>query len=102
VHADRVLVAERLADRVDAGQRDLRGVERVDAQVGRAARVRGVVPRDEGFLNLADLRPSGILSGFKQEELRLLERVQHNRARPHAPTSTAVAAPVAAPAAAPA
>ena len=41
-----------------------------------AARVRGVVPREEGFLNLADLRPSGILSGFKPEELRLLERVQ--------------------------
>jgi len=32
----------------------------------------------------------------------LLERVQHNRARPHAPASAAVAAPVAAPAAAPA
>jgi hypothetical protein len=40
VHANRVLVAEGLALRIDRGERDLRRVERVDPGVRRAARVR--------------------------------------------------------------
>ena len=56
MHPDRVLVAERLADRVDAGQRDLRGVERVDAQVRRAARVRGAADEARGLADPAVVR----------------------------------------------
>ena len=40
MHAHRVLVAKRLADGIDAHQRDVRGVERVDARVRRGAGVR--------------------------------------------------------------
>lgn len=42
-------------------------------------RVRGVVLRDKGFVNLSDLRPTGILDGFKPEELQSLERIQFTR-----------------------
>src|SRR5205814_6587468 len=40
VHADRVVVTEGLAYRVDRGQADLGGVERVDPEVRRPARDR--------------------------------------------------------------
>jgi hypothetical protein len=51
---------------------------RLLARVG-TARVRGVVNRQEGFLNLVDLRPSGILAGFQEEALRALENVRFSR-----------------------
>ncbi len=43
------------------------------------ARVHGVVSRQEGFLNLADLRPAGILTGFADEALRALENIRFTR-----------------------
>jgi len=43
------------------------------------ARVRGIVQSEQGFVNLADLRPTGILSGFKAPELRALEAVKFTR-----------------------
>ena len=42
-------------------------------------RVRGVVARTEGFLTLADLRPTGILAGFEAAALGTLQRVQFTR-----------------------
>jgi hypothetical protein len=42
-------------------------------------RLRGVVSQREGFLNLVDLRPSGILAGFEDEALRGLENVRFSR-----------------------
>ncbi len=44
-----------------------------------AARLRGVVTRSEGFQNLVDLRPTGILAGFADEALRGLENVRFTR-----------------------
>ncbi|MFQ5599554.1 MAG: BatA domain-containing protein [Candidatus Krumholzibacteriia bacterium] len=62
-----------------SGQRETADLaNRLLARLG-DARVRGVVPRQEGFLNLADLRPTGILTGFEDEELQALERVQFTR-----------------------
>jgi len=43
------------------------------------ARVAGVVERQDGFVNLEELRPTGILAGFKPEELRTLEGVRFTR-----------------------
>ena len=42
-------------------------------------RVAGVVERQEGYVNLEELRPTGILSGFKEEEVRTLENVKFTR-----------------------
>lgn len=45
-----------------------------------SARIRGVVQqRDQAYQNLADLRPSGILAGFQEQELRGLEAVRFSR-----------------------
>jgi hypothetical protein len=43
------------------------------------ARVRGIVQSQQGYVNLADLRPTSILAGFKQNELRALEAVKFTR-----------------------
>ena len=42
-------------------------------------RLRGVVQRQQGYLSLADLRPSGLLGGFDAAELRVLETVRFTR-----------------------
>lgn len=61
------------------GQREAAdGTNRLLARLS-AARLRGVVSRQEGFLNLVDLRPSGILAGFETEALRALETVRFTR-----------------------
>jgi hypothetical protein len=44
-----------------------------------AVRIRGVVQQTQGFVNLEDLRATGILAGFKDTELRELERVRFTR-----------------------
>jgi hypothetical protein len=44
-----------------------------------SARLRGVVQQQQGFQSLSDLRPSGILAGFKDQELRALEAVKFTR-----------------------
>jgi len=43
------------------------------------ARVAGVVVREEGYVNLDEMRPTGILAGFKEEEVRTLENVKFTR-----------------------
>ena len=43
------------------------------------ARVAGVVEREDGYVNLEELRPTGILAGFKEEEVRTLENVKFTR-----------------------
>ncbi len=43
------------------------------------SRLRGVVSREDGFLNMENLRPTGILAGFKEDELRTLEAVEFTR-----------------------
>jgi hypothetical protein len=40
------------------------------------ARLRGIVQSETGYVNLVDLRPSGILAGFAERELRTLESVK--------------------------
>jgi hypothetical protein len=42
-------------------------------------RLRGVVLQQQGFVSLADLRPSGLLTGFDADELRVLEAVRFTR-----------------------
>jgi hypothetical protein len=62
-----------------SGQRETADpVNRLLSRLG-GVRVRGVVEREEGFLNLADLRPTGIFAGFRDEELRTLENVRFTR-----------------------
>jgi hypothetical protein len=41
-----------------------------------SARIRGIVEQSPGFLNLTELRPTGILAGFAARELRALEAVK--------------------------
>src|SRR5205807_9097978 len=111
VHADRVLVAERLADGVDRRQADLRRVERVDPHVRRAAGVRGAPQVTHGLhdaavvrarhAGLAVLRPRrhvdhhrhvDVVEVAEPEQLRLAaEEFQPARARlRHAPLDVAV------------
>jgi len=42
-------------------------------------RLRGVVRQQQGYVNFADLRPSGLLAGFDAAELRVLETVRFTR-----------------------
>ena len=44
-----------------------------------AVRIRGVTQQGQGFVNFEDLRATGILTGFKEPELRELERVRFTR-----------------------
>lgn len=43
------------------------------------ARLRGIVQSEQGYVNLSDLRPTGILAGFEEAELRALEGVKFTR-----------------------
>jgi len=62
-----------------SGQRDTADpTNTLLARIG-GSRLRGVVARDEGFLNMEGLRPTGILTGFKEDELRTLEQVEFTR-----------------------
>jgi hypothetical protein len=64
---------------VFSGQRDTADpTNNLLTRIG-GSRLRGVVSRDDGFLNLEDLRPTGILAGFQEDELRTLEQVEFTR-----------------------
>lgn len=64
---------------VFSGQRDTADpTNNLLSRIG-GSRVRGVVSRDEGFLNMENLRPTGILTGFQDDELRTLEQVEFTR-----------------------
>jgi hypothetical protein len=55
------------------------GINRLLLERLGGARVRGIVQSSSGYVNLADLRPSGILSGFREPELRTLESIKFTR-----------------------
>src|SRR5207247_1433984 len=74
VHADRVVVTEGLAYRVDRGQADLGGVERVDPEVRRPARVRGPADVAYGLDDAAVVRRGDA----RLPELRLGGRMDHH------------------------
>ena len=43
------------------------------------ARIRGIVQQAQGYVNLEELRATGILAGFKDTELHTLEAVKFTR-----------------------
>ena len=75
MHADGVLVPERLAEGVDGHEPDLGGVERVDAQVGRAAGMRGLadIARELAHAPVVRQRHAGLAV------LRARGEVNHHR-----------------------